>query len=79
MPCLCDGRQVRQNDVSKPYATWLSEARVAEVLAAKAVETRYPLKTCVRKDQVAEVLAAKAVETPFGRREVRHMQGSQRY
>ena len=63
MPCLCDGRQVRQNDVSKPYATWLSEASVAEVLAAKAVETVEKNCSLGVVPIVAEVLAAKAVET----------------
>ena len=38
--CLCGNRIGSPVDVSKPYATGLSEASVAEVLAAKAVETK---------------------------------------
>ena len=40
---------------------------VAEVLAAKAVETRVPSSATISAVSVAEVLAAKAVETssPF--------------
>ena len=38
--------------------------KVAEVLAAKAVETISALRPLIHRSPVAEVLAAKAVETP---------------